>query len=384
MIEADYNIQQDNYRWTDLKHLNKADFVAPTVAVQEKLLAEKLPLLQSQLAENSLVLLNGKFCKNLSNLDRRIVIWEKNQQPAATPAEIQIKAQLSQLDYYKQASLIVQENREVVSDLVLYLPEQVQIEGRVKLIALNTTSAQPRYTSVSLAIVLAKQAKLELEENLLTESVEVNPLSAAPYWNNLICHYYLAEAASLKLKRLQNETKTALHFSSSFFYQKANSILQFTLLNYGGATVRNEIFNILDGPGAESKIYGLSVAEAKQHFDNFLCVDHRASHCSSYQRFKGVYADTSVGAFQGSITVRAETQGNTANQSCANLLLSKTARVNVLPQLKIWSKDVKCNHGATVGYLNEEEIFYMCSRGIPLKVAQELQVEAFKNEIEHK
>jgi len=278
--------------------------------------------------------------------------------------------------------------------LTLCVPKGVVVEQPLK-ITYTTTELSKDVRDIAVAIILESGARLAVSEEFNCEGIngEVGEKSddSYSYCNNLSLTYYLEEGAFLKVKRTQQEDLSAWHYSHSLVYQHASSFFQLVSINTGGSKMRDETVNILDGDGAESKIYGLNVADtsivganmikASQRFENVLFIDHKKSHCSSVQNIKGIYDGYSSGSFNATISIRENTKGNLASQSNKNLMLSNTAKVDMSPQLQILSEDVKCQHGVAVGELNEEEIFYMRARGIPLDEAKKMQVEAFKEEI---
>ncbi len=153
------------------------------------------------------------------------------------------------------------------------------------------------------------------------------------------------------------------------------------VIQLGGKLVRSEIRPRFNGPQAECLLSGLTVISESQHVDNYTVLDHASPHCFSRENYKGVYKDRSSGAFCGTIIVRQEAQKTNAIQSNRSLLLSPTAIVDTKPQLKIWADDVKCTHGATVGQLDEDALFYLRARGIPESAARQILVTAFIKEV---
>jgi len=153
------------------------------------------------------------------------------------------------------------------------------------------------------------------------------------------------------------------------------------VFHLGGGLVRNEIRPVFSGTNAECFLNGLSVIGGKQHIDNYTVIDHATPNCFSREMYKGVYADSSAGVFCGTIIVRKPAQKTNAIQSNQSLLLSPNATIETKPQLKIWADDVKCTHGATVGQLDENALFYLQSRGIPENQARQMLTEAFIGEL---
>ena len=148
--------------------------------------------------------------------------------------------------------------------------------------------------------------------------------------------------------------------------------------------MRNNVHPVLAGEGCNSDIYGLFISEGRQHMDNFMRVEHASPHCDSRQFYNGVLDGRSKGVFHGRILVHEGAEKTDAKQTNRNLLLSDTAQIDTKPQLEIYNDDVKCTHGATIGQMDEEALFYLCSRGIPMRKAKIIMLRAFTNEtLEH-
>jgi Fe-S cluster assembly protein SufD len=145
--------------------------------------------------------------------------------------------------------------------------------------------------------------------------------------------------------------------------------------------VRNEIRVVLDGEGCEATLNGLYLGSGTQHVDNFTVIDHAKPHCASHELYKGILSDKAHGVFNGKIFVRQDAQKTDAKQTNQALLLSDDAVINTKPQLEIFADDVKCTHGATVGQLDADALFYLRSRGIGLEAARNILIYAFANDI---
>lgn len=153
--------------------------------------------------------------------------------------------------------------------------------------------------------------------------------------------------------------------------------LQMTLLVPEGQSCKLMLEVDLDGPGASLDLAGACKCSGSEQVEIRVLVRHNAPHCTSTQLFKNVVAGSASVSFDGLVYVAQGCDGTDAHQECHSLLMSETATVEARPQLEIYADDVKCSHGATTGYLNPEELFYMRSRGIPEDEARQMQTEAF-------
>jgi Fe-S cluster assembly protein SufD len=181
--------------------------------------------------------------------------------------------------------------------------------------------------------------------------------------------------------RIQDEGAATIHIGRTAIDQSAGSTVRATSIMTGGRIARNAIDIRFTGAGARADIDGLYLPRGDQRHDNVITVDHRASHCTSTQRFTGIIDDHARGSFSGHVLVRPGTTGTDARQSNRNLVLAPTAQADTRPWLEILADDVRCTHGATVGRLDDEALFYLRSRGIPLEQSRAILVAAFAAEV---
>lgn len=206
-------------------------------------------------------------------------------------------------------------------------------------------------------------------------------LDEAKSFTNTISEIFVAENSYLEHYKFHNESLKCYHVGKIQAHLERNSNLTSHNFSFGGAITRNDINIILDGEGAEGHMYGLYFAKDKQHVDNHTLVDHAKPHCFSNEFYKGILTENSRGVFNGKIIVRKGSQKTNAYQSNKNLLLSGNAKIDTKPQLEIFADDVKCTHGATVGQVDDDALFYLRARCIDEKTAKTLLVNAFANDV---
>ncbi len=221
------------------------------------------------------------------------------------------------------------------------------------------------------AIRLAAGARLTLIE-LATGRGE--------YLHNPVTEITLAEGASLAHVRLQNEGKKAFHLATVYADVATNATYDGFTLSIGGRTARTDVHVRLHGTGGHATINAAQLLHGTQHSDFTTVMRHEAPHCASRQTIKHVLGGHARGVFQGKIEVTREAQKTDGYQMNQALLLSPDAEIDCKPQLEIFADDVKCSHGATVGELDAEQLFYLTSRGIPQAQARALLVRAFLGE----
>lgn len=221
-----------------------------------------------------------------------------------------------------------------------------------------------------------------LEENSTAEIIVCDhTLSPQPFLSNAVTEIYAGTGSRLNYTKMQNQHNASALINHRFVYQEKESYVNSTAITLHGGIVRNNLFVRMAGEGSSNVSSGLFMTDQGQHVDNFTWVEHAAPHCESRQFFKGILDDFSSGAFSGRIVVQPGAQKTNAYQKNNNLLLTSDARMNTRPQLEIYADDVKCSHGATVGQLDKDAMFYLRSRGIGYEEARFLLMFAFANEV---
>lgn len=198
---------------------------------------------------------------------------------------------------------------------------------------------------------------------------------------NAVHQVQLDDGAVLHRYKLVLEPKAATHVATLAVQQAAHSQLHAFYLALGGGLVRDEVRVLFGQSHAECHLHGLFVADGHSQMDNQTFVDHTKPHCTSHQLYRGILDDSANGVFNGRVMVRPDAQKTNAYQSNNNLLLGEGASIDTKPQLEIDADDVKCSHGATIGRLDEEALFYLRSRGIDPEMARSLLSVAFASQV---
>jgi Fe-S cluster assembly protein SufD len=201
------------------------------------------------------------------------------------------------------------------------------------------------------------------------------------YFTNAVTEIVAGEGSVIDHYKFEYESLDAFHVGTLQVHQERSSSVTSRTIAIGGGLVRNEINIALAGEGASLSMEGLFVLSGKQHVDNHTVIDHVAPHCDSVELFKGILDEKARGIFDGRIIVEPNAVKTNSRQTNRNLLLSETAVIDSKPTLEIHNDDVKCNHGSTIGQLDEEALFYLRSRGISEEEARNLLVYAFAREI---
>jgi Fe-S cluster assembly protein SufD len=206
-------------------------------------------------------------------------------------------------------------------------------------------------------------------------------LGEGRYLSNAVTDIRLDPGAAIAHHKLQQESPAAFHIAAVNVAQAAKSQFVSTSFAFGARLARVDIAVGFDAEEAACTLDGLYLTDGRQHVDHHTCIDHRQPRCTSRQLYKGVVDGASRAVFNGRVVVHPDAQGSDAWQSNHNLLLSENAEIDTKPQLEIWADDVKCSHGATVGQLAEDAVFYLRSRGIGEADARAMLTCAFAMEV---
>src|SRR5262249_27774592 len=205
--------------------------------------------------------------------------------------------------------------------------------------------------------------------------------SGRVYFTNAVTEAVVAEGAALDHYRVQREGEEAFHVATVQVRQEQDSRFTSHVVSVGGALARTDLNVVLDGEGSEATLNGLSLAAGDQLVDHHTRIDHARPRCTSHELYKGILRGRARGVFNGKIHVHPDAQQTDARQTSRTLLLSDDAVIDAKPQLEIFADDVKCTHGASIGQLDEEQLFYLRTRGIGAEAARELLTYAFANEV---
>ena len=250
----------------------------------------------------------------------------------------------------------------------------VVLERPVHLVYLGVGAAEPALANLRTVISLGPRAQARVIESF-------GSLRSGAGLTSVVTTVVLAEGASLEHFQLQEEAVTTHHVARLEVRQGRDSRYTSHSVALGGGITRNDIAATLEGEGAECTLNGLYMAAGRQHVDFHTTVDHAAPRGTSRELFKGILGGRARGVFNGRVLVRPGAQKTDSQQSSQNLLLSREAEVDTKPELEIYADDVKCSHGATVGQLDADMLFYLRSRGIDEGTAQGFLTRGFAQDL---
>lgn len=362
----------ETWRFTNLKDLAAVDFAPAQGAAPVAL--DSLPR-SSLLAVNGHVLafVNGGFRADLSTIEALPAGVSLLPLSEAIRADEQsLSAHLGRLAEEEENPFADLNTAFLDDGLVLRLEPGAVLDRPVHLVSLGVVAERPLAFFPRLLVVLGKGARATLFES--------HAGLGGTYFSNSVMEAVLGEGAHLEHYKLQNESLEAFHIANTRVSVAAGGFYDGFVLQTGSRLARNEVQVALNGENARCHLNGAYLGAGRQHLDSTTFIDHAVPDCASREVYKGVLDERAHGVFQGKILVRRDAQRTDGHQLNRALLLSREAEVNAKPELEIYADDVKCSHGATVGELAEDQLFYLQARGIDRDAARALLIEAYVQE----
>jgi Fe-S cluster assembly protein SufD len=254
------------------------------------------------------------------------------------------------------------------------IPAHKEVEKPIEIINFSTGNEAAMFLQPRNLIVVGENAHVQIIERHQS-------LSKNEVLTNSVTEIFAEKRAYVDYYKIQNDVETASLIDNTYLSQERDSNCNVHTFAFGGNLVRNNLNFFQHGEHCDSTLKGVTIIEGKQHVDHNTLVHHISPNCESHQDYKGLYAEKSIGVFNGKIIVEKDAQKIDAFQQNNNILIDDKATINSKPQLEIFADDVKCSHGCTIGQFDEEALFYLRSRGIGLKEARALLMYAFANTV---
>ena len=256
----------------------------------------------------------------------------------------------------------------------LQIPANAVIEQPIHLLFVATAHQKATVHHPRVLILAGENSQARIVESYAG-------LRDAQYFTNAVTEIVAGPNAVIDHYKLLRESLQAFHVASMHVSLGRSSSFSSHSITLGGALVRNDVNALLNGEGIDCTLNGLYVANGRRLIDNHTMVDHAKPHCSSHELYKGILDDDAHAVFNGKIVVQLDAQKTDAKQTNQALLLSEHAQINTTPQLEIFADDVRCTHGATVGQLDHDAMFYLRSRGLSQARARNVLIHAFASDI---
>lgn len=256
----------------------------------------------------------------------------------------------------------------------IFIPKTVISEKPIQIIHFSTGKQGK--------MLLQPRNLIIVEENAQVQIIERHQsLKSFQILTNSVTEIFSNKGSSVDYYKIQNDYEDCSLIDNTYISQDSDSNVKVHTFSLGGKLIRNNLNFFQNGENIQSTMKGITIIGDRQHVDHYTLVHHSKPNCNSFQEYKGIFSDRSVGVFNGKILVDKIAQKTNAFQQNNNILIDDNTTINSKPQLEIFADDVKCSHGCTIGQLDNSALFYLRSRGIPLKEAKALLTYAFANNV---
>ncbi|HEV7643490.1 MAG TPA: Fe-S cluster assembly protein SufD [Pyrinomonadaceae bacterium] len=363
--------RNEEWKYTNTAPIAKQEFSFETGKVETEVVKN---FTYDESAQNTLVFIDGIFAQEFSRVDGQFSAVTLNAAFKDEELVKVVEAKLGKAADFKKNGFAALNSAFLDEGFLLHVPQNTQVKEPIHLLFISTGG------KISFPRVLVAAEKGS--DVLLIESfVSAGP---GPAFTNAVTEIFVEDNARVTHHRIQKENAESFHIGTTQAVLARDSYYDSTNINFGAALSRHDTGMVFTAEGAECFIDGLYMLNGSQHADTHSIIDHAVPHCTSHQTYKGVLGDRSHAVFNGKVFVGENARGTNAEQSNKNLLLSNEARIDTKPQLEIFNDDVKCAHGATVGQLEDEEVFYLLSRGLHRDLARNLLTYGFAEEVINK
>ena len=368
-------VKDEEWKYTNVAPLTKLSFQTARDESDSTVTPADVNQLGVVEAKNSqLVFVNGVLRKDLSSLvDVPAGVTALGLDEAIKDPTYQelIREYLARGVGYNTNGFVALNTAMLAGGAFVLIPRNIEIHKPLSLLFLTAGNV----ASFPRVLVIAEEnSKATLIESYASAGVGVS-------FTNAVVEVVLQDGARLEHYKVQRESVESFHIASTSATLGTNASYDSTAINFGAQLSRHDVAVQMDHEGAECWVDGLYVVSSGQHTDTHSVIDHQQPHCTSHQLYKGILDGKSRAVFNGKVFVRHGAQKTDAMQTNKNLLLSKEARVDTKPQLEILADDVKCAHGAAVGQIDEDELFYLQTRGIHGELARNLLTYGFAEEV---
>jgi Fe-S cluster assembly protein SufD len=366
--------RDEDWKFTNLAPIAQTAFRLPDAAGRLPEPETLQPFGVAGLSGTRLVFVDGRFAPALSRMGTlpRGVVAGSLAEALGTQRAL-VEPHLAQYADFMQDAFTALNTAFMEDGAMVWIPRGAVLEEPIHILHVSTAAAFPVLTTQRNLIVTQEDSQAAVIEDYVSlgEGVTLsNAVTEAVVGQNGVLEHYLVE----------RENRQSSNVSTLRVQQGRSSNVTSHSVLLGGDLVRNNVHPVMAGEGGECLINGLFLATDRQHMDNFMRVEHASPHCGSRQFYNGVLDGHAHGVFHGRIVVHKDAQKTDAKQTNRNLLLSEDAQVDTKPQLEIYADDVKCTHGATIGQINEDALFYLRARGLSRETARALLLFAFANE----
>jgi Fe-S cluster assembly protein SufD len=366
-------VRDEEWRFTNVSPIAATDF-RPAGAVDVS--HDALATLQYGNLPLRIVMINGRFSSELSRLnDLPRGVRAGSLAAAGSEHADVVPRYYGQLADFHSRSFVALSTALADDGAYLYIPDGTVLEQPIEIFYVAAgDGSTTEMTQARALIVAGERSQARIVETYVA-------LRGGPYFTNAVTEIFAGENAVIDHYKVQEEGLDAFHVATLQVHAQRSANVSSHSFSLGGRLVRNDVNAVLDGEGAEVTLNGLYLADGDRLVDNHTTIDHARAHCPSHEVYKGILGGKARAVFNGKIIVRQDAQKTDAKQTNRALLLSDYASINTKPQLEIFADDVKCTHGAAIGQLDEDALFYLRARGLTYFEARDMLIHAFAGEI---
>jgi len=367
-------VRDEEWRFTNVAPIASAEF-KPANGDSARPTEEELAGYLYSDAENRIVIVNGSFSPELTRTEGLPAgVRVGSLAAAVTEQPDVVQRYFGQLADFAGRAFTALNTALAADGAYVHIPDGVVLEKPLHILFVTTNGGAPVMTSARALIVAGDRTQARIVETF------AGPRGAV-YFTNAVTELVAGENAVIDHYKVQEESFDAFHVASMHVHAARSANFSSHSFSLGAKLARNDANALLDGDGAECTLNGLYLADGERLVDNHTMIDHAKPHCPSHEVYKGILGGKARAVFNGKIVVRQDAQKTDAKQTNRALLLSDNASINTKPQLEIFADDVKCTHGAAIGQLDDDAIFYLRARGLTFFEARDMLIHAFAGQI---
>ncbi|MGD1006618.1 MAG: Fe-S cluster assembly protein SufD [Ignavibacteriaceae bacterium] len=363
----------EDWRFTNITPLLKHNFLpAKKVNLKQKQIKN---FIFKNISNNLLVFVNGHFAPGLSKIKSLPDgIKVGNIADEIKNGSAIIEEHLNKYANYKTQIFTALSTAFTQDGAFIHVHDNKIVDEPINILFITAAGEEKILSQPRNLFVAGKNSQVTIIERYAS-------LDNGIYFTNVVSEIVTGENSSINHIKIQEEGLKAFHVSRTEVDQEKNSNFVSYSISLGGEISRYDLNSKFNDEGGECSLNGLYLLTGNQLYDTHSLIDHAKPHCTSHEHYKGILDDTSRGVFNGKVIVRKDAQKTNAFQENNNIILSDGALVNTKPQLEIFADDVKCSHGATVGQLDQDSLFYLRSRGIGEEKARDILIHAFASDV---
>jgi Fe-S cluster assembly protein SufD len=367
-------VKDEEWKYTSIAPLLEHNFV-PSFDKKYLTKDQIKKFLFESLESNVVVVINGHFSEELTNINKAPDGIEVSSiAKAISSNSLLIGKHFGKYADFSKHIFTSLSTAFTKDGVLIHIPEGKIVDQPIHILFITSSENEKLLIQPRNLFVTEKNSQATIIEHFVS-------INSGIYFTNTVTEIVVGENAVVDHLRIQEESKSAFHIGRMDIDQERSSNFSSHFISLGASLTRNDFNSKFNEEGGECKLNGLFLTENNQLFDVHTLIDHAKPHCNSHEHYKGILNHASRGVFNGKVIVRPDAQKTNAFQENNNIILSQEALINTKPQLEIFADDVKCSHGATIGQLDKDALFYLKSRGLGNEAARAILIHAFASDV---